>query len=188
MLGEIGLPTSYRETIREFVGLSMASCIEIIERRLGRPVPVDFTETYEQRLLTAFRRQLRPVPGVHEALDRIHYPTCVASSGTHEKMRGSLSLTGLLPRFERRLFSATEVDRGKPHPDLFLHAARCSGVRPADCAVVEDTVRGVQAGVAAGMTVFGYARICSLDELSAVGARAFDDMGRLPGLLEANET
>jgi len=186
MLGEIGLPMSYDETMRTFVGRSMAACLDIMEQRLGRPAPAGFADAFHARTVTAFERDLRPVPGVEAALDALEaagVPICVASSGTHEKMRASLGLTGLLGRLEGRLFSATEVARAKPFPDVFLHAATRLGARPARCAVVEDTALGVTAAVAAGMTTFGYARLTDPQSLCAAGARVFTDMRDLARLL-----
>ena len=132
--------------------------------------------------------ELRAVPGIEEALDRITLPSCVASSGDHERMRFTLGHTGLLPRFEGRIFSATdpEVARGKPAPDLFLHAARAMGFDPATTTVVEDTVPGVTGARAAGMRVLGYAAHSAPEDLAAAGAEPFDDMRRLPELLSPN--
>jgi HAD superfamily hydrolase (TIGR01509 family) len=185
MLNELGLPISYEDTLRSFVGRSMSSCVQIIERRLGRSVPADFVRTYNARSFAAFEEELQPIPGVAEVLQRIRFPVCVASSASHEKMRATLGVTGLLPRFEGRMFSATEVGRGKPDPALFLHAARQMSAAPRGCAVVEDTVVGVQAGLAAGMTVFGFARAEAPEALAEAGARVFADMTDLADLLEA---
>jgi HAD superfamily hydrolase (TIGR01509 family) len=185
LLTEIGLPTRYEESVRDYMGRSVASCIEIIEGRLGRPVPDDFVERLRERTFAAFRRGLEPIPGVREALDRIRLPCCVASSGPPEKMRLTLGLTGLLERFDDRLFSATEVSRGKPSPDLFLHAAARMGAAPERCAVVEDSALGVRAGAAAGMTVFGFAAATAPEALQAAGATTtFQEMSILPTLLE----
>jgi HAD superfamily hydrolase (TIGR01509 family) len=144
MLNELGLPIGFEEARQAFVGRSMSNCLHIIEKRLGRPVPSDFVQTYNARSFAAFEHELRPVPGVKEALDRIRFPVCVASSASHEKMRTTLSVTNMLSRFEGRMFSATEVGRGKPDPALFLHAAQRLGAAPGICAVVEDTVVGVR--------------------------------------------
>jgi beta-phosphoglucomutase-like phosphatase (HAD superfamily) len=109
---------------------------------------------------------------------------CVASSGDHDKMRTTLGTTGLLHYFDGRLFSVTEVERGKPHPDVFLYAARRMGVEPERAAVVEDTSVGVRAGAAAGMTVFGYAEFTQPSQLIAAGAaRTFGEMHLLPELV-----
>ncbi len=133
-------------------------------------------------MFAAFETELRPVPGIAAALDAITLPNCVASSASIEKMRVTLGQTGLWDRFEGRIFSATEVEHGKPAPDLFLHAASSMGWEPADCAVVEDSPAGVKAGLAAGMTVFGYAGTTPAALLE--GARVFTDMAELPALLQ----
>jgi phosphinothricin acetyltransferase len=143
MLNDLGLDIAFEETLRTFVGRSMSACLQLIEERLGRPVPDDFVETYNVRSFAAFERELRPVPGIHEILGRIRIPVCVASSASHEKMRTTLGVTRLLAYFEGRMFSATEVGRGKPDPALFLHAAERMRVAPRAAAVVEDTVVGV---------------------------------------------
>jgi len=183
LLAEIGVPTTSEEAIATYMGRSWASCVEIVTGKLGHPPPADFGERYRTCVAAAWKRDLRPVPGVVEALDAIAQPSCVASSGEHERMRLTLGLTGLLPRFEGRIFSATEVEHGKPAPDLFLHAAAGMGFEPATTVVVEDTVPGVRAGRAAGMRVLAFARLVSADDLAASGGEVFDDMRDLPSLL-----
>jgi len=122
------------------------------------------------------------------ALAAVRRPWCVASNGTHEDMRTRLGIAGLLAKFDPPLFSATEVTRPKPAPDLFLHAAAAMGTAAGRCVVVEDSVPGVEAGVAAGMMVLGFARITEADALREAGADAFDDMSALPNLLAASPT
>ena len=151
------------------------------------PVPDGFVDDYRVRTTAAMRSQLTAVAGIEYCLDAIeaaNVPYCVASSGTHEKMRTTLVITDLLRRFEGKLFSVTEVDRGKPAPDIFLHAARISNASPETCCVIEDAPAGVTAGVAAGMTVFGYCALTPERRLVEAGAhRTFDRMHHLPGLL-----
>ena len=183
MLAELGLERSLEEMYRDFVGRSMAACMQRVERLLGRPPPADFRARLEARSFEALRRELRPVEGIGAALDALDVPCCVASSGGHDKMRLTLGVTGLLARFDGRLFSATEVARGKPWPDVFLHAAARMGADPSRTAVVEDSPAGVRAGVAAGMTVFGYAGMMDADALRAAGAVTFRRMEALPELL-----
>jgi HAD superfamily hydrolase (TIGR01509 family) len=126
------------------------------------------------------------VPGVVDALDRIATATCVASSGSQARMRFTLGITGLLDRFEGRIFSADEVEHGKPAPDIFLHAASEMGVPPARCAVIEDSVSGVTAGLAARMAVFAFAGgVTGRPQLSLEGVVVFDDMRALPEALLA---
>ncbi len=178
-----GLATSDDDVDRATRGLTMAAAADWAEAELGRPLPADFLARVQAETFAAFRRELAPVPGVAAALDVLVLPRCVASSGTIEKIRLSLTLTGLIERFDGHLFSATEVARGKPHPDLFLHAARAMGIAPEACAVVEDSLPGVAAARAAGMTVFAYAPQGDADALAAAGARVFGRMAELPALL-----
>jgi HAD superfamily hydrolase (TIGR01509 family) len=182
-LSEIGLPTTLESSMRDYMGRSWPACVEIFEARLGRPLPAGFEAEFWARLDSALRAELRAVPGIHEALERILTPTCVASSGRIDKMRVTLGVTGLLERFEGRIFSAADVPRAKPWPDLFLHAAQRMGAAPATCAVVEDSPRGVEAGVAAGMRVLGYAERTDAAVLASAGAEVFHDMRELPRLL-----
>jgi HAD superfamily hydrolase (TIGR01509 family) len=186
LLGEVGLAFTLEDMFEHFVGHSMAQCLDKITALLGKPPPADFVATYRARTRRALETDLRPVPGIAEALEQITIPWCVASSGEHEKMRLTLGVTGLLPRFEGKLFSVTEVERPKPAPDVFLYAASCCRVAPIDCAVVEDTPTGVEAAVAAGMTVFGYAALTPRRRLHRAGAHhLFEHMSELPRLLSA---
>jgi HAD superfamily hydrolase (TIGR01509 family) len=178
-----GLPTTTEQSIERYMGRSFKTCLELAGKQLGRPLPADFGTRFHDRLYEAFEADLEPVAGIEDALDRIELPMCVASSGTHERIRKVLGLTGLLERFDDRIYSASDVRHGKPAPDLFLHAARSSGFDVARCAVVEDSPAGVLAGRAAKMTVLGYADLTPEAELRAAGARVFRDMSELPDLL-----
>jgi len=184
VLGKLGWVLTEAEVVERFVGRSDAAVAREIEAHLGRTLPGDWLTEFEHLYREAFAAELRPVPGVVEALDRITLPTCVASSGSHDKMRYTLGLTGLYARFAGRIFSATEVAHGKPAPDLFLHAAARMGVEPAACAVVEDSRFGVQAARAAGMRVLGYAGgLTPAERLAGPGTVVFRDMRELPELL-----
>lgn len=183
MLNEQGLSVTLDDMFRDFVGRSMPQCLAIIEKRLCRPVPEEFIEQYEIRIKRALRNELRPVRGIKDALRAIDIRKCVASSGSHEKIRTTLGLTGLLSQFDGAIFSVSDVQIPKPHPDVFLHAAKSMECSPAKTAVVEDTVLGVQAGIDAGMTVFGYAEITSPQPLADAGATVFQDMRDLPEFL-----
>ncbi|MGH9887607.1 MAG: HAD family hydrolase [bacterium] len=179
-LSEIGLVTTIESSMRDYMGRSWNACLEIFAQRLGRALPAAFEPDFWELLDQALRAELQAVPGIHDALARIATPTCVASSGRLDKMRVTLGQTGLWDRFEGRIFTAADVARAKPFPDLFLHAAARMGAAPARCAVVEDSPRGVEAGVAAGMRVLGYAARNDADTLAAAGAEVFDDMRELP--------
>jgi len=184
-----GLDWSAEETMRRLMGLSLKSALEICEAEIGRKLPDDFLEKMQAVTYQNFRdAPLMPVAGVKEAvlaLQAAGVATCVASSGTPEKMRFTLGLTGLWDLFDGRIFSASQVPRGKPFPDLFLHAAIAMDVQPFECTVVEDAVPGVQAARAAGMRALAYAGAphAHREALQAAGGRLFDDMKQLPDLV-----
>jgi HAD superfamily hydrolase (TIGR01509 family) len=185
MLVELGLDVSALDIFDRFVGKSMDQCLVIITDLLGRSVPEDFVANYRARSTAALLVEVKPVAGIEAALAAIRIPYCVASNGLHDKMRATLGITGLLPSFAGRMFSVSDVARGKPFPDLFLHAAAHYGAMPSRCAVVEDTPTGVTAGVAAGMTVYGYCALTPRRRLIEAGARyTFDRMEELPDLLQ----
>ena len=188
MLAAEGVCISRKEIKKYFTGYSLKSCLETIEKQFGIPPPPrGFKQKYYSRLFNEFKKTLKPVLGIKEALDSIPYPICVASSGEHEKMQVSLTIAGLLPIFKNRLFSATEVVNGKPAPDLFLYAAEKCNADPKYCAVIEDSLPGVTAGIAAGMTVFAYINPSQSklsDTCKNLGAIIFNTMKDLPGLLE----
>ena len=130
--------------------------LKAIEREHGIPIPDDY-ETHVNALIDSHcETSLVATPGTPEALAALGVPVCVASSGIPKRIRTSLRIVGLLDRFAPHLFSATMVARGKPAPDLFLHAARSMGAAPARCLVVEDSAPGIQAAIAAGMTAIGF--------------------------------
>ena len=186
-LTEEGLPTSTEDSMRDYMGRPFAHLVEQAEQRLGRPLAGDFDERYHRALYEAFERELGPVTGIAAALDEIELPVCVASSGTHDRIRVALRAAGLLDRFsDEAIFSAADVERGKPFPDLFLFAAERMRVQPARCVVVEDSPAGAEAGRAAGMDVLGYAGLTAAEELEAEGATTFASMAELPALVNGS--
>ena len=183
-LRELGWPLSEAEVIARFVGRSDREARQTIEAHLGRQLPEGWTERVQQRYREVFADQLTPVEGVLEALEEIAFPTCVASSATHEHLRYTLGLTGLYERFAGRIFSADDVARGKPAPDLFLHAASAMAAAPEGCVVVEDSRPGVEAARAAGMRVLAFAGgLSGAAVLDGPDTIVFDDMRELPALL-----
>jgi HAD superfamily hydrolase (TIGR01509 family) len=184
-----GLDWTVEETMRRLMGRSLKSAVEIVEAKIGAKLPDDFLEKMQVVTYQSFRdAPLRPIPGVREAVVKLQaagIATCVASSGTADKMRFTLGLTGLSDLFEGRIFSSSQVPRGKPFPDLFLHAALSMNEQPFDCIVVEDSVPGVQAARAAGMRALAYAGAAHADRdgMGAAGGFLFDDMAQLPRLV-----
>ena len=184
VLERLGWPLTEAEVIERFVGRSHEYFVGEIEAAIGRPLAPDWEDEFLALYRDAFDAELAPVDGVVDALDGIAVRTCVASSSTHERLRHMLGLTGLHGRFEGRIFSAADVRNGKPAPDLFLHAATALGADPARCAVVEDSVFGLQAARAAGMASFGYAGgVTPPERLAGPATTVFADMRELPALL-----
>jgi HAD superfamily hydrolase (TIGR01509 family) len=185
-LAAIGLEMTPEAVMAKYVGRTRDGCLELAREQLGRPLPAGFAERWDDALFEALAREVRAIDGVAQLLRSLRVPYCVASNGTPRRMRMSLEAAGLLPLVEGRLFTAAEVARPKPAPDLFLHATRRMGVEPARTAVIEDTPTGVEAAVAAGMRVLAYAAAphAQHDALEALGARLFDDMSQVPRLLE----
>ncbi len=184
MINELGVHVTLEDMFEQFVGRSMAYCCDLIAGMSKQPIPDDFVEQFRIRTTAALQAELKPVQGIECVLDELTakgVPYCVASSGSHEKMHATLGITGLLSRFEKKLFSVTEVANGKPAPDVFLYAASKSGVAPSRCYVVEDTPTGVIAGVAAGMTVWGYCALTPAHRLIEAGAHyTTSELSNLP--------
>ncbi len=178
LLTEAGVPTTYEDALRDYMGGSLGRVHELVLARTGTVLPADLDDRYHARLFKAFRTDLRAVSGAAELIDALAQagvPYCVASSGTHERIRLALDRVGLLDRFsDDAIFSSADVERGKPAPDLFLHAAAAMSAEPRHCVVVEDSSAGVQAALAAGMTVYGYAAMTPRDRLRGAHAIVTD--------------
>lgn len=187
VLTEMGWNITTDEVVARFMGRSDHDMLDEIARRLGREAAAEFDRVSTAEIVAAFRTRLGPIAGVAELIRHIQWSgtsTCVASSGSHRKMRLTLGTTGLYDLFEGRIFSASEVGNGKPAPDLFLHAARQMDVDPARAVVVEDSVPGVIAARAAGMRCFGYGGgLTPRRRLEDAGAVVFDHMSDLAPLL-----
>jgi len=185
-LASHGLAMEPDEVMRTFIGRSRDTCIEMAGRMRGEALPAGFAASWDGALHEALRNEVKPVDGIPEVLRAMRVPFCVASNGEPEHMRIALTAAGLMPLVEGRLFSAAAVARPKPAPDLFLHAAASMGAEPRACVVVEDTVTGVKAAVAAGMRALGYAGAAHTDgeALEAHGATVFRNMRSLPSLLD----
>lgn len=186
-LTELGHPTSYEESLIDYMGAAVHRVQDLVMERSGERLPDDFEELLNARTFAAFERELRPVPGVEEVLGALTASGvgyCVASSASHERIRVGHRVAGLDGWFEEEwIFSSQDVGKGKPAPDLFLHAARQMGVEPARCVVVEDSPLGVQAAAAAGMDVLGFTSMVPAERLGGATAY-FGDMKQLPGLLQ----
>jgi HAD superfamily hydrolase (TIGR01509 family) len=184
-----GYPITAEQVLERFLGVSDREARQTIEREMGRELPDDFEAQMKQAALQRYTGELGAIPNIGEAIDAIRLPKCVASSGTPEKIHHGLTCAGLYDQLAPHIFSATQVSRGKPAPDLFLFAAEQMKVQPARCLVIEDSVPGVTGGCAAGMTLLGFhgGSHCPpghAEMLRAAGATfTFDDMRMLPDLI-----
>lgn len=184
-----GYSGSHEECLRTFRGRSMKTAIEIIEADIGRALRPDWGDDITAQVRAVFEENVDPIPHIHRVTDAVRaaaLPSCVASSSVMPHIETVLRHIDLTDHFDGRLYSATMVEHGKPAPDLFLHAARDLGHEAEQCFVIEDSLPGVQAGIAAGMTVFGYAGDPETDPrmLAEAGATVFDDMRKLPALMK----
>ncbi|CAL9460262.1 6-phosphogluconate phosphatase [Streptomyces sp. enrichment culture] len=188
-LTELGHPTSYDDSLRDFMGGAMHRVHDLVRERTGRRLPEDFDDVFHGRVFAAFQRDLEPVEGVVDVLEKLTadgVPYCVASSGSHERIRVGHRKTGLDRWFDdRRIFSSEDVGRGKPAPDLFLHAAERMGAAPERCVVIEDSPLGVQAAAAAGMDVYGFTAMTPAGKLAGA-TRLFSRMPELTALLSGS--
>jgi HAD superfamily hydrolase (TIGR01509 family) len=191
LLAEAGIVITPDEIIERYCGISMPTMLADLEARFGRTLDDGFTARHTAQYAALCERELRAMPGIEAVLDGILTKTCVASSSSPERLRHTLGLVGLYGRFDPHVFSATMVERGKPAPDLFLYAAAAMAVAPEACVVIEDSLPGVTAAVAAGMAVIaftggGHCGQGHADRLRAAGAGAvIGTMGELLPLLSA---
>jgi HAD superfamily hydrolase (TIGR01509 family) len=188
-----GYPITADQVFDRFLGRSTHQAHLEVEAALGRSLPEGFHSELQDELFRSFADMLEAIPHLDKVLDAIAQPVCVASSGSHERMRVTLGRVGLYDRFAPDIFSATQVRNGKPAPDLFLFAAVQMATAPARCLVVEDSVPGIIGALAAGMTVLGFhggshCRPGHAETLCAAGAiLTFDDMRQLPEMIRQIE-
>jgi HAD superfamily hydrolase (TIGR01509 family) len=192
-LTEAGFAITTEYIMENFVGVADSEMYPLLKEKFGQPIPDELRERIMHDVTQTLARELEPTVGIHKAVQAISLRKCVASSSNARRVRQSLARTGLLDFFEPHIFTADQVARGKPAPDLFLFAAAQLGVAPSECLVIEDSRAGVQAAVAAGMRALGYtgAGHCGTDHgrlLQAAGAaRVFSAMQDLPALLQDME-
>ena len=157
-LKPFGICLTIEDAMARFCGVRMADCVAQLELIGGTPLPESFVPQLRKQMAAVFTDRLKPIEGELELLRTLTLPYCVASSAPREKIELSLSLTGLLPYLQGRMYSSYDIEDWKPSPGLFIHSARSMGVHPHRCAVIEDSWPGIQAGLAAGMQVFALQR------------------------------
>ena len=186
MITEVGWPMTAAECEHFFLGMNLEAMLPIITNHIGRPLPGGWIERMTDRLVRLLATDSAPIAGAIAALDGVTalgLPWRVASNSSHVEMDAKFACLGLSERVAGRLHSFTDVASGKPAPDIYLAAAAAEGVDPAHCVVIEDSVTGTIAAVAAGMLCLGYAPHGDNPRLRAAGAHLFADMGALPALL-----
>lgn len=194
-VSEAGLPTTLDDAYRLYMGKRVPEIATAVEASLGRPLRQDFGADFQRRTLARFRTDLKVVAGARDYLTAFaRVPRCIASTSSPERLTVSLQALGLVETFGANVYSSELVPRGKPHPDIFLYAARQFAVDPRECLVIEDSVGGVTAGVAAGMTVVGLLAASHIgdehgDRLRKAGAHhiaaTFDEVANITRRLSA---
>ncbi len=180
---ELGLNLDFETAVERFAGTSMKENLQFIEENIAGPLPLNFEIEFRERTYEAFKTDLKAVRGIHELIEKLGIPFCVASSGPMEKIRLNLGLVSLLDRFENRIFSSYDIGSWKPEPGIFLHAAREMGFAPKDCVVVEDSASGIRAAIAGGFEVYALANEKKKKTFEQLGAIAFENMKELEKLL-----
>ncbi len=190
-LNKIGFPITQSEIEKRFTGVTSAEMYAELEVQFGQSIPAGMHDDVKRAVLAAFTNELEPITGIHDILPEIRGAKCVASSSIPAKLEAGLKITGLYDWFAPHIFSATQVPRGKPAPDLFHFAAGQMSANPARCVVIEDSVAGVRAGVAAGMTTIGFTggSHCPPNHAAALrehgAATTFSDMSQLTDIIAA---
>ena len=183
-----GISISAEGALSKFLGGKLTQIKEDAEKQLGFSLPANWVDEIYKKQFSEFRKNLKSISGIEDVLDvleRINTPVCVGSNGPLNKMEVSLGVTKLKDRFLGRIFSADQVENPKPAPDLYLYCADQMGVLPQHCLVIEDSPRGASAGVAAGMSVFGYTGGGDNSALKKVGcAKTFDTMQEIAAFLD----
>ncbi|WP_298495149.1 HAD family hydrolase [uncultured Algibacter sp.] len=181
MANYLGANMDFKESMIDLKGKSLNSCMALISKRIGNPLPINFESDYRINTFETFRKKIQPIKGIKDVVENL--PFCVASSGPENKIRLNLEITGLLPFFEGNIFSCYAIQKWKPEPDIFLWAAETMGFKPEECLVVEDSISGVRAAKLGGFDVFGYIEHDYNNELAGEANKTFDRMDKLIGML-----
>jgi HAD superfamily hydrolase (TIGR01509 family) len=187
MFAEYGYSLNYDETLRKFYGVTLSNRLKVSAQELGWTPPEEFIPIFNQRLLELSERELHTIPHIHELIESLTVPMCVASNGSREEIVFRLKVAKLTERFGDAIFSGMEVPHPKPAPDVYLAAAQSFNIHPSRCVVIEDSILGVTAGVRAGMKVYGHATFNSAEALQEAGAIPFANMLELKAILNNTE-
>lgn len=179
MAKELGFEMEFETAVEQFAGTSMKDNLSFIQQNIEGKLPDNFETEFRKRTYEAFKTDLKPVEGISDLIDRITIPFCVASSGPVEKIRLNLTLTGLIDRFEGKIFSSYDIGSWKPEPDIYLHAAKKMGCKPSECLVIEDSEAGIKAAINGDFDVFALAKEKKKKLFKKLGARVFSNVKEL---------
>lgn len=184
MAAEHGFEMKIEDAYRDFNGRNLKECFQHIETSIDKKLPDNFETAYRERSFEAFKSQVKPMEGVIAFIDKLKIPYCVASSGPVDKIRLNLEVSGLLDKFEGKIFSSYQIKSWKPEPGIFLFAAEEMGFAVKDCIVLEDSKAGVKAGISGGFKVYGFANGYNNEDLEEEGAILFKSYEELRGVLQ----
>ena len=183
MASELGLEIDFETAIEQFAGYSMQENMDFLEKSIKGDLPVYFEKEFRKRTYKVFLQDLKPVEGIHEFIEKVRVPFCVASSGPSEKIRLNLTITNLIDRFNGNIFSSYDIGSWKPDPEIFLFAAKEMGFTPDECIVIEDSISGIKAAKAGGFRVYALANEKKNSKFKELGATVFSSMEELHFLI-----
>jgi len=183
MMVELGCNLDFETILEQITGTSMKDNLEFFSEKINGELPASFESEFRKRSYEAFKTDIKPINGIPDLLKKIKIPVGVASSGPVEKIRLNLTTTNLIQFFGENIFSSYEIGSWKPDPQIYLHAAKVMGFKPAECAVIEDSEVGIIAAKAGGFDVFGFANEKNKTAFEELGAKVFFEMQELENLL-----
>ena len=186
MAEDLGFRMNFNYAMEKFTGVSMKKNLKFIEDNIEGTLPAHFEQEFRKRTYDLFKTDLKPINGIHNLLNKINVPVCVASSGPVEKIKISLTTTNLIDKFKNNIFSCYEIGSWKPEPGIYLHTARKMGFEPCECAVIEDSEAGIKAAKSGGFDVFALADKRKKSRFEKLGANVFFSMDELHDLLKIN--
>lgn len=184
MAAELGFNVDFETVLEQITGTSMKENLKFFSENIEGELPANFETEFRKRSYEAFKTDLKPINGIHDLLEKIKIPIGVASSGPVEKIKLNLTTTNLIDYFDKNIFSCYDIGSWKPEPKIYLHAAKTMGFKPEECAVIEDSLVGVQAAITGGFNVFGFAHGKMKNTFEELGATVFSSMEELGKLLD----
>lgn len=184
MAAEIGFEVDFETVLEQITGTSMKENLNFFRNNIKGDLPANFETEFRKRSYQAFKTELQPIKGIHNLLEKIKVPIGVASSGPVEKIKLNLTTTNLIDYFDNNIFSCYDIGNWKPEPGIYLHAAKIMGFKPDECAVIEDSLAGVQSAKAGGFKVFEFANSKNKNTFEELGATVFSSMEELGKLLD----